>query len=108
MKLIPGCHWEGDIIDFDLAGYSCLVKLLKRSLRHLTEACLANLLMKDITKVRRKRSQGGNVKNRHNGRWEISSVVFLFFFRVRFAQSGFSFCRLLVEVSLHSDAFSLS
>ncbi|PHJ18419.1 xpg n-terminal domain-containing protein [Cystoisospora suis] len=52
MKLIAGYHWEGDIIDFDLAGYSCLVKLLKRSLRHLTEACLANILMKDITKVR--------------------------------------------------------
>ncbi|KEP67277.1 UNVERIFIED_CONTAM: XPG N-terminal domain-containing protein [Hammondia hammondi] len=51
MRLHTGSHWQGDV-DFDLAAYSSIIKILKRSLRQLTEACLASLLLRDINQVR--------------------------------------------------------
>ncbi|PFH35866.1 XPG N-terminal domain-containing protein [Besnoitia besnoiti] len=51
MRLHVGSHWQGDV-DFDLAAYSSIIKILKRSLRQLTEACLGSVLLRDLTKVR--------------------------------------------------------
>eukprot|EP00922_Rhytidocystis_sp_ex-Travisia-forbesii_P053247 GHVS01078961.1.p1 GENE.GHVS01078961.1~~GHVS01078961.1.p1 ORF type:complete len:921 (+),score=193.14 GHVS01078961.1:386-3148(+) len=50
MQLKPMHMWGADV-DFDLAAYHSIVKILKRSLRQMTEACLANILLKDISKV---------------------------------------------------------
>ncbi|KAF8820827.1 XPG N-terminal domain-containing protein [Cardiosporidium cionae] len=38
-------------VDFDLAGYHSVVKVLMRGLNSLSEACLANILLKDISKI---------------------------------------------------------
>eukprot|EP00392_Amoebophrya_sp_AT5.2_P013348 g13466.t1 len=35
-------------VDFDLAGFHMLIKILKRTLRQLTEACLASLLLPQL------------------------------------------------------------
>jgi hypothetical protein len=37
-------------VDFDLAAFHCLVRVMNRSLRLTTEACLTNVLAKDIAK----------------------------------------------------------
>mmetsp|Transcript_31503 Transcript_31503/g.67650 ORF Transcript_31503/g.67650 Transcript_31503/m.67650 type:complete len:755 (-) Transcript_31503:45-2309(-) len=55
MSLVP-CKlnplmWEADV-DFDLTAFHGLVRVLKRSLRHLTEACLASVLMRDLNSVK--------------------------------------------------------
>lgn len=42
--------WASEV-EFDLAAFHSLVKILKRSLRQLTEACLTNLLLEDISMV---------------------------------------------------------
>merc|ERR1719262_639701 len=53
MSLIPmklkNDMWNADV-DFDLAAFHALVRVLKRTLRQLTEACLASVLLKDLTK----------------------------------------------------------
>eukprot|EP00923_Selenidium_pygospionis_P038584 GHVN01067219.1.p2 GENE.GHVN01067219.1~~GHVN01067219.1.p2 ORF type:complete len:350 (-),score=41.68 GHVN01067219.1:378-1427(-) len=43
--------WQADV-DFDLAAFHSVVKIFKRSLRQLSEAVIANLLLRDITKIK--------------------------------------------------------
>merc|ERR1711971_570865 len=43
--------WNADV-NFDLAAFHAMVRVLKRSLRQLTEASLASILMKDLTRVK--------------------------------------------------------
>merc|ERR1719408_583490 len=43
--------WNADV-NFDLAAFHSMVRILKRSLRQLTEASLASLLMKDLQQVK--------------------------------------------------------
>lgn len=43
--------WNADVT-FDLAAFHCMLRLLKRSLRQLTEASLASVLMKDLSQVK--------------------------------------------------------
>lgn len=43
--------WNADV-NFDLAAFHSMVRILKRSLRHLTEASLASVLLKDMTQVK--------------------------------------------------------
>lgn len=50
MQLKSTGMW-GTEVEFDLAAFHSTVKILKRSLRQLTEACLSNLLLKDVSKV---------------------------------------------------------
>jgi hypothetical protein len=42
--------WNADV-NFDLAAFHAMVRILKRSLRQLTEASLASILMKDLKRV---------------------------------------------------------
>lgn len=35
-------------VDFDLAAFHSIVKVMKKTFRHLSEACVANLLLKDL------------------------------------------------------------
>ncbi|KAF8822290.1 XPG N-terminal domain-containing protein [Cardiosporidium cionae] len=52
MQLNPKlCPWVANV-DFDLAGYHSVVKILMRGLNSLSEACLANILLRDIRKLR--------------------------------------------------------
>merc|ERR1711941_66428 len=55
MSLVPmklkNDMWNADV-DFDLAAFHSLVRILKRALRQLVEASLASILLKDLTKVR--------------------------------------------------------
>merc|ERR1719197_2079025 len=55
MSLVPmrlRCDmWNADV-NFDLAAFHSLVRILKRSLRQLTEASLASILMKDLQQVK--------------------------------------------------------
>lgn len=55
MSLVPmklkADMWNADV-DFDLAAFHSLVRILKRSLRQLTEASLASILLKDLTRVK--------------------------------------------------------
>lgn len=50
MKLKSGM-WNADV-DFDLAAFHSLVRLVKRALRHLTEASLASVLLRNLHRVR--------------------------------------------------------
>lgn len=43
--------WNADV-DFDLAAFHSLVRILKRTLRQLTEACVGSVLLKDVEKVK--------------------------------------------------------
>lgn len=43
--------WNADV-NFDLAAFHSMVRILKRSLRQLTEASLASILMKDLQQVK--------------------------------------------------------
>jgi len=43
--------WNADV-DFDLAAFHALVRILKRALRQLTEASLASVLLKDMDRVK--------------------------------------------------------
>jgi hypothetical protein len=43
--------WNADVL-FDLAAFHAMVRILKRSLRQLTEAALASTLMKDLSRVK--------------------------------------------------------
>jgi hypothetical protein len=43
--------WNSDV-DFDLAAFHCEVRLLKRSLRQLTEASMAYLLLEDPRRMK--------------------------------------------------------
>merc|ERR1719311_1271783 len=43
--------WNADV-DFDLAAFHSLVRILKRALRQLTEASLASVLLKDLSRVK--------------------------------------------------------
>merc|ERR1719261_1035708 len=51
MSLIPmklkSDMWNADV-DFDLAAFHALIRILKRTLRQMTEACLASILLKDL------------------------------------------------------------
>ncbi|CAE7623204.1 unnamed protein product, partial [Symbiodinium microadriaticum] len=53
MSLVPmrlkNVMWDSDV-DFDLAAFHALVRILKRSLRQLVEGALANILLKDLSK----------------------------------------------------------
>merc|ERR1711972_1005205 len=55
MSLVPmrlkSDMWNADV-DFDLAAFHSLVRVLKRALRQLTEASLASVLLKDLTLVK--------------------------------------------------------
>jgi len=55
MSLVPmrlkNDMWNADV-DFDLAAFHSLVRILKRALRHLTEASLASVLLKDLPRVK--------------------------------------------------------
>merc|ERR1719387_1886563 len=55
MSLVPmrlkNDMWNADV-DFDLAAFHALVRVLKRTLRQLTEACLASVLLRDLTKAK--------------------------------------------------------
>lgn len=55
MSLIPmrlkTDMWNADVV-FDLAAFHSMVRILKRSLRQLTEASLASVLMKDLKRVK--------------------------------------------------------
>lgn len=55
MSLVPmrlkNVMWDSDV-DFDLAAFHALVRILKRSLRQLVEGALANILLKDLSKVK--------------------------------------------------------
>lgn len=42
--------WNADV-DFDLAGFHALVRLLKHTLRQLTQSCLASTVMKDLARI---------------------------------------------------------
>lgn len=43
--------WNADV-DFDLAAFHSLVRILKRTLRQLVEASLASILLKDLSRVK--------------------------------------------------------
>merc|ERR1712050_22315 len=43
--------WNADV-DFDLAAFHSLVRILKRALRHLVEASLASILLSDLNRVK--------------------------------------------------------
>mmetsp|Transcript_78193 Transcript_78193/g.253197 ORF Transcript_78193/g.253197 Transcript_78193/m.253197 type:complete len:181 (+) Transcript_78193:1-543(+) len=43
--------WNADV-DFDLAAFHSLVRVLKRALRQLTEASLSSILLKDLSRVK--------------------------------------------------------
>jgi len=55
MSLVPmrlkNVMWDADV-DFDLAAFHALVRCLKRTLRQLVEAALANVLLKDLTRTK--------------------------------------------------------
>jgi len=55
MSLVPmklrNDMWNADV-DFDLAAFHSLVRILKRALRHLVEASLASILLKDLNRVK--------------------------------------------------------
>mmetsp|Transcript_104029 Transcript_104029/g.323462 ORF Transcript_104029/g.323462 Transcript_104029/m.323462 type:complete len:749 (-) Transcript_104029:78-2324(-) len=55
MSLVPmklrNDMWNADV-DFDLAAFHALVRILKRALRHLVEASLASILLKDLQRVK--------------------------------------------------------
>mmetsp|Transcript_38027 Transcript_38027/g.97153 ORF Transcript_38027/g.97153 Transcript_38027/m.97153 type:complete len:739 (+) Transcript_38027:75-2291(+) len=55
MSLVPmrlsNDMWNADV-DFDLAAFHSLVRILKRALRQLTEASLASVLLKDLDRVK--------------------------------------------------------
>jgi len=55
MSLVPmklkNDMWNADV-DFDLAAFHSLVRILKRTLRQLVEASLASVLLKDLGKVK--------------------------------------------------------
>jgi hypothetical protein len=55
MSLVPmklkNDMWNADV-DFDLAAFHSLVRILKRALRQLTEASLASILLKDLSRVK--------------------------------------------------------
>lgn len=55
MSLVPmklrNDMWNADV-DFDLAAFHSLVRVLKRALRHLTEASLTSVLLRDLTRVK--------------------------------------------------------
>mmetsp|Transcript_43019 Transcript_43019/g.113106 ORF Transcript_43019/g.113106 Transcript_43019/m.113106 type:complete len:735 (+) Transcript_43019:72-2276(+) len=51
MRLVPGRAW-GSEVDFDLSAFHAVVGALKKGLRQLTEASLANVLLRDISLVR--------------------------------------------------------
>jgi len=55
MSLVPmklrADMWNA-VVDFDLAAFHSLVRILKRSLRQLTEASLASVLLKDLPRVK--------------------------------------------------------
>ena len=42
--------WDAHV-DFDLAAFHCHVRMLKRTLRELTEASLCNVLLQDFSHV---------------------------------------------------------
>jgi len=54
MSLVPmklkNDMWNADV-DFDLAAFHSLVRILKRTLRQLVEASLASILLKDLNRV---------------------------------------------------------
>jgi hypothetical protein len=43
--------WNADVM-FDLAAFHSMLRVVKRSLRQLTEACLASVLMQDLNQVK--------------------------------------------------------
>jgi hypothetical protein len=55
MSLVPmklrNDMWNADV-DFDLAAFHSLVRILKRALRQLVEASLGSILLKDLTRVK--------------------------------------------------------
>jgi len=55
MSLVPmklkNDMWNADV-DFDLAAFHSLVRILKRALRQLVEASLASILLKDLNRAR--------------------------------------------------------
>jgi len=51
MNLKGNEMWNADV-DFDLAAFHSLVRILKRALRQLVEASLASVLLKDLTLVK--------------------------------------------------------
>mmetsp|Transcript_57653 Transcript_57653/g.137121 ORF Transcript_57653/g.137121 Transcript_57653/m.137121 type:complete len:781 (+) Transcript_57653:107-2449(+) len=55
MSLVPmnlaNEMWNADV-NFDLAAFHSLVRILKRALRQLTEAALASVLLKDLDRVK--------------------------------------------------------
>mmetsp|Transcript_37642 Transcript_37642/g.107530 ORF Transcript_37642/g.107530 Transcript_37642/m.107530 type:complete len:756 (-) Transcript_37642:56-2323(-) len=55
MSLVPmklkNDMWNADV-DFDLAAFHSLVRILKRALRHLVEASLASILLIDLSRVK--------------------------------------------------------
>mmetsp|Transcript_93488 Transcript_93488/g.248154 ORF Transcript_93488/g.248154 Transcript_93488/m.248154 type:complete len:749 (-) Transcript_93488:75-2321(-) len=55
MSLVPmklrNDMWNAEV-DFDLAAFHSLVRILKRALRHLVEASLASILLKDLNMVK--------------------------------------------------------
>jgi len=55
MSLVPmklkNDMWNADV-DFDLAAFHSLVRILKRTLRQLVEASLASILLRDLSKVK--------------------------------------------------------
>jgi len=55
MSLVPmrlkNDMWNADV-DFDLAAFHSLVRILKRALRQLVEASLGSMLLKDLQRVR--------------------------------------------------------
>merc|ERR1712190_562819 len=55
MSLVPmklkSDMWNADV-DFDLAAFHSLVRILKRALRQLVEASLASILLKDLQRVK--------------------------------------------------------
>lgn len=55
MSLVPmklrNDMWNADV-DFDLAAFHSLVRILKRALRQLVEASLASILLRDLSRVK--------------------------------------------------------
>merc|ERR1719464_1894106 len=55
MSLVPmrlkNDMWNADV-DFDLAAFHSLVRILKRALRQLVEASLTSILLKDLQRVK--------------------------------------------------------
>merc|ERR1719150_330526 len=55
MSLVPmklkNDMWNADV-DFDLAAFHSLLRILKRALRQLTEASLTSILLKDLSRVK--------------------------------------------------------